>query len=68
MKIRPVQPKTNCASPVGLSSTGKGIKCPSKATMKIDDKAICDKHAEELMTADCGLPTKIVRGGPCLNS
>ena len=66
MKIRPVQPKTNCASPVGLSPTGKSIKCPSRATMKIGDKPICDKHAEELMTAECGLPTTIVRGGSCL--
>ena len=66
MKIRPVQPKITCVSPVGLSPTGKGVKCPSKATMKIDDKPICDKHAEELMTIECGLPTTIVRGGPCL--
>ena len=65
MKIRPVH-KTTCISPVGLSPTGKGIKCPSKATMSIDDKPICDKHAEFILEKECGLPTTIVRGGPCL--
>lgn len=64
MKIRPVQPKTTCVSPVGLSPTGKGIKCPSKATMKINDLAICDRHAESILTVECGLPTKIIRVNP----
>jgi len=35
--------------------------CPQRATMLVDSKPLCDKHAALAMMAVCGRAVKIVR-------
>ena len=59
--IRPVAKNQVCGFDIGTDPTGKRRPCPYKATMKLNDKPLCDKHAELQMIAACGRNVKIDR-------
>lgn len=50
-----------CDFQCGLDPSGLPKKCPSKATMKLCDTKLCDRHAELAMTSICGRFVKIER-------
>ena len=54
--IRPVQ-KEFCQFDLGNDR-----RCPQIATMLLDSKALCDRHAALAMMAICGRAVQIKRG------
>jgi len=50
-----------CVFEFGLDASGRARKCDKAATVVLEGKPLCDRHAELRMTVLCGRHTVIRR-------
>ncbi len=43
-----------CAFETGMDPAGRRLRCPKRATLKLNRVPLCDQHAEYQMTSTCG--------------